>query len=394
MIRKIKNYNLIAIIFVTLCITSIFIGTISWLLSKNIVFLFSLTLIGILLSCVVSFFINQSLNTLFTRFDDEMNIIKNGDFSHILKSRSYGSLGKISNSVNSIIEEIRLLVLDFSMLSISITDISKILKNKTTENLISTEQISTAVDEITKGAINQANVVKVGLDKTVMLKECIQDISTSHTVMLSNNDGIKKLNVYGVEIISELEIISSKSDLALTQIYNTTENLITSTNMISDMLNSIEEIANQINLLSLNAAIEAARAGDSGKGFTVVAEEIKKLADLSKSTTGAINGHLSLMEEQSNKAIESMDFMKTISKEQKSATDKTFKSFQSISQGTTEIGSMLTHQTEAIKYIQEYSKSFIESIEILSSISEEAVASCEEISSNTLLFLISSSVIA
>lgn len=154
--------------------------------------------------------------------------------------------------------------------------------------------------------------------------------------------------------------------------------------MISDMLNSIEEIANQINLLSLNAAIEAARAGDSGKGFTVVAEEIKKLADLSKSTTGAINGHLSLMEEQSNKAIESMDFMKTISKEQKSATDKTFKSFQSISQGTTEIGSMLTHQTEAIKYIQEYSKSFIESIEILSSISEEAVASCEEISSNTL----------
>jgi|GEM_PF-5920926 len=80
MIRKIKNYNLIAIIFVTLCITSIFIGTISWLLSKNIVFLFSLTLIGILLSCVVSFFINQSLNTLFTRFDDEMNIIKNGDF--------------------------------------------------------------------------------------------------------------------------------------------------------------------------------------------------------------------------------------------------------------------------------------------------------------------------
>lgn len=385
MIKKIKEYNLNAIIFVTLCISSILIGSLAWFLSKNIMFLFSLTLIGILLSCIVTYFIKQSLNSLFSRFDDEIDIIKSGDLSHVLKSRYYGSLGKISDSVNSIIEEMRLLTLEFSILAVSIADISMLLKNKTTENLASTEQISSAVDEITKGAINQATVVRVGLDKTVLLNECIRDISASHNVMLSNNDGIKKMNKYGIEAINELESISTKSDLALTKIYNTTENLITSTNMISDMLNSIEEIANQINLLALNAAIEAARAGDSGKGFTVVAEEIKKLAELSKSTTGAINGHLSLVEEQSNNSIESMEFMKIISKEQKTATDKTFEAFQSISQGTTEIGSMLTHQTDAINYMQEYSSSFIESIEILSSISEETVASCEEISSNTLL---------
>src|SRR5471030_3172187 len=157
----------------------------------------------------------------------------------------------------------------------------------------------------------------------------------------------------------------------------------TETGKISVITDTINQISEQTNLLALNAAIEAARAGDAGKGFSVVAEEIRKLADQSASATKEIQELISRIKNKTESVVQSMEVSNVIVVEQSQAVNETREIFD-------KIHSSIDGLTQEIKLVQtassETNKSkteIVNRMQNISAVSEESSASAEEVSATT-----------
>lgn len=187
----------------------------------------------------------------------------------------------------------------------------------------------------------------------------------------------------GLSEIENLNKITQESADAVDEIYQVIMQTDESSNKIGEVSNVIESIAQQTNLLSLNAAIEAARAGDAGKGFAVVAEEIRKLAEQSSHSTQVINDIVNELHSNMSKAVETMHRLTAISKEQSKSVynnkDKYELIAKTMKDSIAEIKQLSTSGIEMNQMRQE----ILEILQNLSAIAEENAAGSEEASAAT-----------
>lgn len=187
------------------------------------------------------------------------------------------------------------------------------------------------------------NEVAASTEEQYCSAEAIQeymDINYKHTVdIVDAASELQQIASDNSKIIDNgnttLKLMTGKFDV-LNEIIDDTANLMLEFNnqnqSIEEILTSIDSIAQQTNLLSLNASIEAARAGEQGKGFTVVAEEIRKLAERSAESVGMIGQILHNLLTNSSQIAQKITIGQTVMNESKEYTDSTIKTFEQISQ--------------------------------------------------------------
>ena len=156
-----------------------------------------------------------------------------------------------------------------------------------------------------------------------------------------------------------------------------------SANRISDASELISSIAGQTNLLSLNASIEAARAGDAGRGFSVVAEEIRKLSDESEQNVSTINSLLDELQANTRSAIDKSEMVKGFVEAQNESVAKTRESFEGIVAAIDDVNRAVSLLSEVNSRLSRGFEGIGNLVSNLSAASEENAATAEELSATS-----------
>ncbi|WP_100012016.1 methyl-accepting chemotaxis protein [Lentibacillus sediminis] len=227
------------------------------------------------------------------------------------------------------------------------------------------------IDNITQSSVKQA---EKSMQNTILIEELnklilnINDRTGSLEVTIEKT---KQASDDGDETIIRLKTISEENLGISNQIVSDIVALNKQIEHISSFTESIKNIAKQTNLLSLNASIEAAKAGEYGRGFTVVANEVRKLAEQSASATVEIDETLDEVVQQVKRTMENIDKTKKIAESQNTAVLETKEIFNHIHETVDEIKGALSWVKESTTDITEKNKDLTENNTDIQEISEE-----------------------
>lgn len=257
----------------------------------------------------------------------------------------------------------------------------------------STGRVSVALNELSLGSSQMAEDVQEVNSQVGVMSDNINDIVGAVDSLSQSAKEMEKANADAAGYISSMEQSSNQSSTFISNITSQIKNTNNAIGRISEAIDLIRGIADQTNMLALNASIEAARAGEAGKGFAVVAEEIKKLAEQSNDSALEIQ---QIAEEIIKKSADTTSLSEGVEKslrEEKRILEDTKNCFATLSKEITrsvdEISS-INSQTDSLEGIR---NDIIDKVASLSAISEENTASNEEVSNSMNLIVENISVI-
>ena len=269
----------------------------------------------------------------------------------------------------------------------TLKDTSNGLLNASNTMSSGTKATATGVDGVSSASLDLANastaMAQDVTDINTNMAElgAIMERSVSSAAALSDaSNEIGSVTKEGNKVVEELADINNKSLTAFQSIFDAISEVEKSADEISSASEMISSIANQTNLLSLNASIEAARAGDAGKGFAVVADEIRQLSDQSKESVDQINEILGRLHESTNGAIEKSNVVKSMVDKQNEAVAQTKESFSSIVASVATVENAIADIEIINNELNGKTKVIEDSVSSLSAISQENAATSEELS--------------
>lgn len=267
--------------------------------------------------------------------------------------------------------------------AVTIERTSRSLEDKNSAISTISQEIANTVSELAKGAMNQAEDTGNGVNRTVDLAKIIENNHVLNENVDNSILNIKNNANEGKVVLNTLVNYSQENEQISKEIFEiviATQESSRNINIASDM---IAGIADQTNLLALNAAIEAARAGEAGKGFSVVAEEIRKLAEDSTESTKNIHDIVITLIERADYAVNKMNEAAEIVSRQRETVSETESKFTDILDAIGKAESSIKEVMASSTEVEEKKNDIIGILESLAAIAEENAASTEEVSAST-----------
>ena len=242
----------------------------------------------------------------------------------------------------------------------------------------SISSVNTAVNEIAQGATAQAADTQRVSESMNDMSNALNRTADSVNALSSSAANMKDSNATVDNTLKELLEISSHTQESVDQVQKQTNITNESAQAIQAATDIIAGIANQTNLLSLNASIEAARAGEMGRGFAVVAEEIRGLADQSRESADKIRGIVENLISNSNQSVEIMNGVVDEIHQQNEKLSTTLNVFGTLNQEVQKVVGEINVISGELDHIESYKTDVVEKIDGLTEISQNNAASTEE----------------
>ena len=244
------------------------------------------------------------------------------------------------------------------------------------------EQVDKAVSEIAEGASSQAGETQKATENVITIGNMIEEASQEVKDLNEMASGMQNSNQVAIGILQELGSVNEQTRNSIGDIARQTVTTNESASKIREVTGLITEIAEETNLLSLNASIEAARAGDAGRGFAVVASQIQKLADQSSSSAKQIEEIVDRLISDSEQAVATMDQVKAIISKQSEDVERTGNAFGEVSEGIKNSMSVIQSISEKVRTMDEARVNVVDTVQNLTAIAEENAASTQESSAS------------
>ena len=335
-------------------------------------------LVAIIIGLLFSSMITKPLKILAM----DMKKIGSGDFTIRTQVKSKDEVGVVAESLNQMIDQLGGLIGTIQSITEEVSHAADTLAATSEETSASTEEVTRTVEEIAKGASDQAGEAEKGASMTSRLSLKFVELNNNSNEMHKLSERVVDANEKGMGVVEGLMSKTDSNKLSIDKIEKAIGDLDAKAQSIGIILNTINEIAEQTNLLALNAAIEAARAGEAGRGFAVVADEIRKLAEQSGKSTNEISKIILDIQNESNNTVQVMSEVKKQTNEQTTAVRDVSMTFENISNS---IGTITLKINEINKYVDEMTRDgneIVSVIENISAVSEETAASSEEVTAS------------
>ncbi|WP_195724501.1 methyl-accepting chemotaxis protein [Paenibacillus monticola] len=256
-------------------------------ISRSLTTVISISITLLLLSFIMSYIYIGRISKAFKMIREVMEKLANGDLTaQPLKLRSKDEIGQVAEAINNMTEIIKALIGKIIGLSQSVS--------------IASKEISMNTEEVVKSSTYQANDAQ-----TMTL--LVQELTLAVASVAHNAEKASTMYKQTADITSDSMHVVDASINEMNAASVQMTNLQRDSKKIGNILSMINDIADQTNLLALNAAIEAARAGEQGRGFAVVADEVRKLAERSGEATRQIAEIIDTMQENTVKSVSAVE---------------------------------------------------------------------------------------
>lgn len=338
------------------------------------------TLIAIVVTLWITGKVTKAIKTVMER----MKLIANGDLSHPpLEIKSKDEVGHLVQATNGMNEHMRHLLHQINTVAETVSSQSEELTQSAGEVKSGSEQVASTMQELASGSETQAH-------STGDLSANMQSFANEIEDLSENGDQIKQFSneiigatAEGSQLMDaskeQMEIIDEIVHDAVKKV----EGLDVQSQEISKLVNVIQDVADQTNLLALNAAIEAARAGEHGKGFAVVADEVRKLAEQVSDSVTDITGIVTKIQQESSLVANTLQNGYHEVEQGSTQIETTGGKFSDINTSILEMGKSIDSVVDNLTSISARSQEMNRSIEDIAAISEESAAGIEETSASS-----------
>lgn len=312
-------------------------------------------IIIIIMSVLLSMAITSSITVPLKILRKKISVIAKGDLSgEPINIETKDEIGELAQAFNAMKDNLTNILLKVSEVSGQIEQSVEFVTGKIEENSARSEQLSATMDVVMTKMSNQNEETIVAQEKVHTIDSVTERITgnadrimeNTEQSMIDSQKGNENMELYTKQLKDVNSIMSQVSDVV--------GQLGSSAEEMNDIIQTITNIADQTNLLSLNASIEAARAGESGRGFAVVASEIGNLAENSSSSAQKIADIISEVQSNSKEMTEKMNIgLKQLDEGNKIASD-TMKNFKNIQNGIQLVNENVKEILDDIKELSSY----------------------------------------
>ncbi len=347
-----------------------------------------LTVLAIIIASVLALFVGTliagSIGSEITKLSKSIAVAAKGNLTTKFKTKRKDEFLILSSSLNDMVDGMRGLIEQVAVVGNQVNDAADNLSGTSGDILTSTKDISKAIDEIEKGVVQQASDTEQCLLQMSNLSEQINQVYNNTYQIEQIAKDAKEIVGEGITTIDELNDKSNATTVITREVISEIEDLELQSGSIESFIEVINGIADQTNLLSLNASIEAARAGEAGRGFAVVASEIRKLAEQSVQASNQITTVVHNIKDKTKVTVVSAKKAEGIVASQMEALLKTVKSFESINQQVGSLVNNLNSIAEGVRGIEHAKDDTLDAISNISAISQQTATSTEEVSATAL----------